>query len=116
MTEDAIHKSILKYLRWSLPKGWLVVHVPNGGSRTPIEGAKMKALGVVAGWPDLSIYGPTGSYFMEVKAPKGRLSQCQHRIIDQLSDMGRHVAVVRSLDEAQAYAREWNLPLRGTVQ
>lgn len=115
-TEDAIHKSILRYLRAVLPSGWIVMHVPNGGSRNPIEGANLKKLGVVAGWPDISIYGPSGSYFMEVKSKSGRLSQCQHRIIDQLADMGRHVAVVRSVDEAQAYAREWGLPLRGAVQ
>jgi hypothetical protein len=55
-------------------------------------------------------------YFMEVKSAKGGLSQCQRRIIDQLTDMGFHVAVVRSVDEAQAYAREWGLPMRGAVQ
>lgn len=112
MTEDAIHQSILRYLRMTLPSGWLVMHVPNGGSRNPIEGAKMKRLGVVAGWPDISIYGPPGCFFMEVKSAKGRLSNCQHRIIDQLKDMGRPVAVVRSIDDARALVREWGLPSR----
>lgn len=110
MTEDAIHRSILGYLRTTLPSGWLVIHVPNGGSRHPIEAANLRRLGVVAGWPDLSIYGPGGCYFMEVKTPKGRLSDNQNRIIDQLKDMGHPVAVVRSIEDAQAKVAEWSLP------
>lgn len=112
MTEDAIHRSILAYLRSVLPSGWLTIHVPNGGSRHPVEAANLKRLGVVAGWPDLSIYGPTGCYFMEVKAPKGRISNSQHRIMDQLKDMGHPVAVVRSIDDAKAFIAEHGLPSR----
>jgi hypothetical protein len=112
MTEDAIHRSILKYLRSVLPSGWLVIHVPNGGSRHPIEAARMKGLGVVAGWPDLSIFGDTGSYFLEVKSAKGRLSNCQHMILDKLKDAGFPVAVVRSLDDVRDFISEHNLPSR----
>jgi hypothetical protein len=116
-TEHQIHASILKYLRAVLPHGWLVMHVPNGGSRNPIEGARMKALGVVAGWPDISIYGGGHNsggqaFFMEVKSAKGRLSNCQHQIIDRLKDMGFPVAVVRSIDDAQRLVAEWGLPSR----
>lgn len=116
-TEHQIHASILRYLRSVLPHGWLVMHVPNGGSRNPIEGARMKALGVVAGWPDISIFGGghnSGGVvcFMEVKSKSGRVSQCQHRIIDQLKDMGFPVAVVRSIDDARVYVKEWGLPSR----
>lgn len=120
MTEDAIHKAIVRYLRAVLPHGWLVMHVPNGGSRNPIEGAKMKQLGVMAGWPDVSIYGPLlaspMAFFMEVKSAKGRLSDCQRTVMDRLADMGFRVAVVRSVDDAEACAREWGLPIRGAVQ
>lgn len=117
MTEHQIHASILRYLRSVLPHGWIVMHVPNGGSRNPIEGARMKALGVVAGWPDISIYGGGhnhggSAFFMEVKSAKGRLSNCQHRIIDQLKDMGFPVAVVRSIEDARELVAEWGLPSR----
>jgi hypothetical protein len=114
MTEDALHKAILKYLRTVLPHGWLVMHVPNGGSRNPIEGAKMKALGVMAGWPDISIYGPGMCCFMEVKTQRGRLSNSQHAVIDRLADMGHPVAVVRSIDDARTMVKEWGLPTRDT--
>lgn len=123
MTEDAIHKSILKYLRTVLPHGWIVMHVPNGGSRTAEAGAAMKALGVVPGWPDISIYGAAdpeaphatpSAYFMEVKTPGGYVRPVQRSLHDRLKDLGFPVAVVRSLDEAQAYAKEWGLPLRGS--
>ena len=110
MSEAAIHRSILAYLRAVLPSGWLTIHVPNGGSRHRIEAANLKRLGVVAGWPDLSIYGPTGCYFMEVKTPTGRLSNNQRQIIDQLKDMGHPVAVVTSIDDARDAVEEWKLP------
>ena len=116
MTEDAIHRGILRYLRSVLPSGWIVMHVPNGGSRNPIEGAKMKALGVVAGWPDISIYGPLGCFFMEVKSAKGRLSNCQHMILDKLKDAGFPVAVVRSLDDVRDFIAEHGLPSREVRQ
>jgi hypothetical protein len=117
MTEDSIHQSIVRYLRSILPHGWIVMHVPNGGSRNPIEGAKLKRLGVVAGWPDISIYGGGHNsggqaFFLEVKAAKGRVSQCQHMIMDKLKDMGFPVAVVRSIDDARERISEWGLPSR----
>jgi hypothetical protein len=117
MTEHQIHSDILKYLRRILPHGWIVMHVPNGGSRHPIEGARLKALGVVAGWPDISIYGGGHNsgglaYFMEVKSKAGRVSRCQRIIMDKLQDAGFPVAVVRSIDDARDFVERHSLPSR----
>ena len=35
-----------------------VMHVPNGGARTAVAGAKMKAAGVVRGYPDIMVFAP----------------------------------------------------------
>lgn len=109
--EEKIHKSICAYLRVTLPHGWLVIHVPNGGSRNIVEAAKLKAMGTTAGVPDLMILGPKGfTGWLEVKAPKGRLSQSQRHFIDSLQDMQHPVAVVHSIDEAQQAIKSWGLP------
>ncbi len=119
-TEYQIHASILAYLHTTLPSGWMPVHVPNGGSRNPIEGARLKRLGVVAGWPDISIFGARyhdGRYypyagFMEVKSPSGRVQPVQHKVMDRLRDAGFDVAVVRSVEDARECVRKWGLPSR----
>lgn len=113
MTEDAIHRSILTYLRAVLPNTWIVMHCPNGGSRHPIEAARMKGLGVIAGVPDLQIVGVGGkSYFMEVKAKSGRLQPSQKMFMGKLEALEADFAVVRSIDDAKACLQAWSLPSR----
>ena len=50
----------------------LLFHIPNGGKRTKVEAARLKAMGVVPGVPDLFLaiagYGYYG-LFIEVKKP-----------------------------------------------
>jgi hypothetical protein len=119
MTESAIQKDIVRVLRLGLPHGFLVVGVSNN-PRSRIAGAIEKSMGMVAGLPDLAVYGAlvtddaatpfTG--FLEVKTATGRLSSAQLDIHDRLRSNGFHVATVRSVDDALATARAWGLPLR----
>lgn len=114
--EDALHRSIYRYLRAVLPPSWIVMHTPNGGSLKG-EVGRAKGLGAYAGWPDLGIYGSNEagegrSWFVEVKAPKGRLSDEQHGCHDKLKLLGHPVAVARSIDDARDLVREWGLPAR----
>jgi hypothetical protein len=119
--EAALQRTIIQGLRVALPHGWIVAHVPNGGKRSEVEGAIFKAMGVVAGFPDILIMGV--KYFgddepqpvcclIEVKAGKGRLSDAQLACHDRLSEMNFPVAVVRSWDETVSWCRAWGLPLR----
>lgn len=116
--EAPIHKSIVQYLRATLPHGWVVQSTPNK-PRSKIAGAQEKRMGAVKGWPDIAIYGNaeeagelvrTVTYFLEVKAPKGRVADAQHEIHDRLQDLGFPVGVVRSVDDVRALVREWRLP------
>lgn len=121
MTEDQLHKAIYGYLRAILPHGWIVMHVPNGGSRSASEGANFKKLGLMAGWPDLSIYGPQNgdgtptAYFMEVKTGKGRLKPSQVSTNDRLKAIGFDVDVVRSIDDARGCLNRWGIPTRESL-
>jgi hypothetical protein len=115
-SEDATHRAIYRYLKAVLPHGWVVFHPPNGGSRHPIEAARMKGMGVTAGIPDLVILGcddrgPT-THFLEVKSAKGRPSLPQLDMHDRLSHLGHEVAICRSIEEARDACRRWGLPLK----
>jgi hypothetical protein len=111
--EGPIHRSVTRYLRTTLPSGWLISHVANK-PRSAQQGAREKAMGAMAGWPDIQIHGPgpdgPSAWFMEIKAPGGRLSDAQHDVIDALLDCGFPVEVVRSVEDARAAVAKWRLP------
>ncbi len=75
--------------------------VPNGGSRGRLEAVRLKESGVVAGHPDLVVYGREGRVvLLEVKAPGGDLNAAQRRVIPDLQGRGFPVFVVDTVEEA----------------
>lgn len=60
--EEVLHRACLDYLRATLPKPWIVWHTPNGGGRSKAEAGILKAMGVLAGMPDLFVLGPSGLF------------------------------------------------------
>lgn len=102
--EAAIQRAILARLRWH---GILCHHSPNEGKRAAITGKRLKGEGMRPGWPDLACYGPNGEHaLLEVKAPKGRLSDAQRECHAELARRGIAVHTVTSQDEAVAALRE----------
>lgn len=76
--------------------------IPNGGARSALTGAMLKAEGVVAGVPDLMIAVPKNGYaglFVEMKVKPNRPSKEQVQVIKRLEDTGYKVAVCYSFDE-----------------
>jgi hypothetical protein len=112
MTEDALHKAIFRYLKAVLPHGWDVLHIPNN-PRSAVAGARLKAMGMMKGAPDIMILGNEARvYFLEVKTPKGRASSEQRKVHDRLMDKGFPVAVVRSIDDVRDFIAMHGLPSR----
>jgi hypothetical protein len=110
--EDGVHIAILNYLRTVLPHGWRVKHVPNK-PRSAIAGLREKRMGAIAGWPDLMIFGPRPhTYFIEVKASKGRTQDNQIKVHDDLKDLDYPVGIARSIDDCRDLCRKWGLPLK----
>ncbi|RMD95095.1 MAG: VRR-NUC domain-containing protein [Alphaproteobacteria bacterium] len=73
-----------------------------------VDGARRRALGVAAGWPDLVVVVPgRPPWFFEVKTRRGRLSPAQAEMHERLRALGCRVATVRSADEAIEVVREW---------
>ena len=82
--------------------------IPNGGYRSKRTAALMKAEGALAGVPDLSLpcprFGADGQIehglYIEMKSPKGRLSENQKAVIALLRKGGYRVVVCYSAAEA----------------
>ena len=52
MLEDTLHKHIIQWLEIALPDNSVYHHSPNEGIRHIAFRKKLKAMGMVSGWPD----------------------------------------------------------------
>lgn len=94
--------------------GFQSVHVPNGSKLAGTEaqraraGARLKAEGMMPGFPDLLVYGRGGRIaHIEVKAEGGRQQPTQRACEQWLSEWGHLYAVCRSQDDATEALRQW---------
>lgn len=114
--EQSLQRTIVDGLRAALPPSWLVCHYPAGGYRRPVEAAIFKAIGTIPGFPDLMVLGEAewgaATYFLEVKAGKGVVTDIQRACHERLRNLGFGVAVVRSWDDVLTTCKQWRLPLR----
>lgn len=105
--EDAEHMRCVQWLRiHNIPHH----HSPNGGWRSVQAGAKFKALGTMAGWPDLEIPIPKHPFhgmFAEIKALDGKLSEAQKICLDMLRDNGYFVFVAYGYDKFVKMASDY---------
>ena len=101
MTEDQIHKSVVSYLKHVLPKASIFHHSPNESNGNVAHYSKRKAMGVRSGWPDLEVFIGGSAMFIELKTPKGRLSDNQKEVGETLRSLGFGVYVCRSIDDVK---------------
>lgn len=89
--------------RW--PELQLLHHIPNGGSRNPVEAAHFKQQGVKAGIPDIFLPCARCGYhglYIEMKRQKGgRLSENQKMMIRALRAQGYKVEVCAGWEAAK---------------
>lgn len=118
-TEDQTQIAIVKFLRQVLPADAIVCHVPNGGKRSKVQAALFKAMGVVAGIPDLIVLVPFGrAIFFEVKRPagpsqrKGSESPSQLAMRFRLQGMGFGCATVYGIDDVRNALKALNVRTR----
>lgn len=89
----------------------LVHHCVNEGNRGGVKGARdgmrKKSMGQKAGFPDLIVlpYANVGAFFIEVKAPKGRVSESQDEMHGRMERLGYKVCVARSIDDVRDFMR-----------
>lgn len=99
--ENDIQRMIVKYIQAVLPHG-IVMAIPNGSRRTANGRPMNAAPGLLPGAPDLVVVLPKAKVlWLEVKAPKGRVSSHQIFVHGKLNSLGHVCAVVRSIDDVQ---------------
>lgn len=104
--EENLQIAVVRWFSYQYPTlAPLLHHSPNGGKRNAREGARFKAMGVRAGFPDLSLYVPKGEYhglFVELKTDKGQQTDSQKRFERLLTERGYKYTVCRNFEEFRA--------------
>jgi hypothetical protein len=106
--EGNLQKAIVQHLLLRAPANVIWYHCPNGGLRSKRTASKLKLQGVRAGVPDLCFVLADGrAAYLELKAPKGRLSPSQIAFQEQCAAMEVEHAVSANLDNALAILTAW---------
>jgi hypothetical protein len=116
--EQDLQKAAVKLLDAALPPYWRVVHVPNGGWRSPIEAAILKGMGVRDGFPDLLLMGrghKAGRFVvieLKAKGRRGQLSEAQEEWRDWFFAIGAEWYFAESIDQVMAACEDAGIQLR----
>lgn len=104
--EGAVLKSVTAYLR--LCRIGTVNRQQVGMARHGDHGERITPYGEL-GASDLRVdlAGEPRSIFLELKAPKGRLSAHQQAYLDRQAERGHFTAVCRSVDEVYQHLTAW---------
>ena len=114
MTEFRLHVACKQFLDTALPDSAIYFHTPNA-PRNKVTGARLKAMGMKAGVPDLCIIYRGDVLFVELKTAKGRLSPVQKAMQMQLASAGAHVMTeCRSVEALEAYLEQF-MPLKARL-
>ena len=111
--EGSIHRSILHWLQWKLPKDAVVHHSPNeldmAGPAAARQVEKARGMGTKGGWPDLEIVWRGRVYFIEVKSEIGKVDGSQPECHEDLDRAGAPVGIARSINDAEALVIKWGI-------
>lgn len=110
--EAGIQVAIVKYLRLALPGA--VIHASPGGAvlagnreDRAIAMSRLKASGMLVGFPDLCILWRGQPWYFECKRPGEKPTQAQVDVGRMIEANGGRWAVVRSVTDAEDAIREW---------
>ncbi len=106
--------AVIEYLRFALPDNYRFRAGLEGVRLSINQATRAKALGARKGWPDLMLFNreTRGIRWIELKAPKGRLTPEQTEIAAELGD---HLAVCRTLEEVEAALIRWRVAVRAPL-
>ena len=110
--EAQIQRTVIQHLAWRARASVSAFHCPNGGWRSRVEGAILKAIGTVAGVPDIICIFQICIFQGRVYAlesPKGRLTDVQRVVHERLREAGANVAIAHGVDQALTHLETWNL-------
>lgn len=98
--------------RW-ISKDWKFTHLPMGEHRSKATAARLKRMGVTAGWPDFVFVGPACVFWLELKRESGKLSEEQRDMRGHLMRCGFPYLVTSSVNDAVTTLQDYNILPRG---
>lgn len=101
--EDDFQKVLMGMLKAKYPNK-LIIHVPNGGYRTKAEGGILKAMGVLAGVPDILDFDDR--IFLELKVKPNTTSPKQLEVMAKFIAIGWKGKVVYGVEEALIFVEQ----------
>lgn len=106
--ESEIQRGVVKFLQLQENLGRLTYFSIPNNPRSAATGLKLKREGMRAGTPDLCIMAKDRvPLFVEMKAPKGTLSDDQILAADRLTEHGAIVVVCRSVTDVEMLVGNW---------
>lgn len=102
ISEQAMQKAILKWVRLHPKIRGLVIHFANEGKRTIYNGKLLKDMGLRPGVSDLFIAMQKkgfGGAWIEIKTKKGILSQEQKLFLEDMEAQGYFTIVCRTIED-----------------
>lgn len=104
--EYELQKAVVQVLRLSAAPGIFWAAIPNGEYRHDRTAARLKAMGVIAGSPDMFLIVAGIAHGIELKAPGGRQSPEQKAVEAAWNRAGGFYHLVTGIDSALAVLRE----------
>ncbi len=106
--EVSLHKDVARLLRAHCRAEWIWFHCPNGEVRDARTAAKLKAMGVRAGIPDLALVPPFGpTHWLELKRPGEELSDAQEAFRMWATRHGVPMAVCSDMGQVLTAFAAW---------
>jgi hypothetical protein len=106
--EVALHMAVAKVLREHCKPDWQWTHIASGELRDKRTAAKLKQMGVRAGWPDFILVPPTGQlHSLELKRIGEDLTADQEAFQLHCIRFGWPHSVAFTLDQALAILDHW---------
>ncbi len=87
-----------------------LIMINNGTATNAKTGARLKAMGMIAGACDLFLSKPSRGYpgmYLEMKTEKGIVSKLQREFMDEQEENGYLCKVAKSFDEAKIIISEY---------
>lgn len=109
--ESDIQRVCVKWFRYQFPDlARNLISVPNGGYRSAVTAAIMKAEGVVSGVSDLILFVPNNDFHalcIEMKTDKGKQSENQILWQNAVDRFGYKYVLCHSLTEFQQIIKDY---------
>lgn len=100
IAEERLQQQIFTWHWNTLPEQRGLLFMVHNNPANAREGAKLKAMGMLAGVSDMIYLSPKGTpMFLELKTAEGRQSAVQKQWQETIENAGYRYCIIRSLDD-----------------